>query len=59
MDSLAVTQTLSLREKQEEGKDRNAEGCPECQPWVCCVALGKLRNLSEPVSSSIKQRIKW
>lgn len=54
VDSLARTQSLSLREKQEGGKDRDAEGCPECHPWVCCMTLGKLPNLSEPVSSSVK-----
>lgn len=53
VDSLARTQSLSLREKQEGGKDRDAEGCPECHSWVCCVTLGKLPNLSEPVSSSV------
>lgn len=54
VDSLARTQSLSLREKQEGGKDRDAERCPECHPWVCCVTLGKLPNLSEPLSSSVK-----
>lgn len=59
VDGLAGAQSLSLREKQEGGEERDAEDCPECQPWVCCVILGKLPNLSESVSSSVKYGIKW
>lgn len=32
VDGLVGTQSLSLGEKQERGKDGHAEGCPECQP---------------------------
>lgn len=58
VDGLAGAQSLSLKEKQEGGKERNAEGCPEYQPWVCCVIVGELPNLSESVFSSVKEGIK-
>ena len=51
MDGLAETQSLSLRREQEGRMDRDVEGWPEGQFWVCCVTLGELPNLSEPVSS--------
>lgn len=58
VDGLAGAQSLSLRRKQEGRMDRDVEGWPEGQFWVCCVTLGKLPNLSEPVSSSLKWGIK-
>lgn len=58
MDGLAETQSLSLRREQEGRMDRDVEGWPEGQFWVCCVTLGELPNLSEPVSSSLKWGVK-
>ena len=37
---------------------RDAEGWLEGQFWICCVTLGELPNLSEPVFSSLKWGIK-
>ena len=58
VDGLAETQSLSLRREQEGRMDRDVEGWPEGQFWVCCVTLGELPNLSEPVSSSLKWGVK-
>ena len=58
-DRLVVARKSEGGRREQEGRmDRDVEGWPEGQFWVCCVTLGELPNLSEPVSSSLKWGVK-
>lgn len=43
VDGPAGTQNMNpIGEKPGRREDGGTKGYPECQPWVCCMTLGKL-----------------